>query len=382
MLKPMNKNKRLFINSTIIGTIVDIVLVILKIFTGLKYFSHALVLDGFHSLSDVVTDFFVLFISKFSNESPDELHPYGHEKIETLGTLTLGSLLMATSGALLFEVLNRIYEGHHIVTPGKMTIVITIFSIVVKELLFRYQFKIGTKINSQILIANAWHHRSDSYSSIAVLIGLIFTLIGYPIFDSIAAIIVVLFIGKVAWQFISDSIQELVETSLDQSTIKKIKQIIRSSEGVIDFHSLRSRNVGPNSFIDVNIQVDNNISVSEGHEIGVWVERNIKKAINSIVDVTVHIDVEDDLIVPYRSDIGEPMPLRKAIINDINKYYSDEKFYRLIKKWDIHYLNNKVNINIIFKINDIEKVPISDTELIQKCDKIEYLNNINFIYIK
>ena len=150
-------------------------------------------------------------------------------------------------------------------------------------MIYQYRYRIGEKLDSQILIANAWHSRSDALSSVAVLVGITGAKLGYPIFDSLAGVVVVIMIGKIGWGFMKDSFHHVIETSLDKGTTKKIKETLMNSEGVLDFHNLQSRQIGNKYFVDVNVQVDDQLKVSDGHEIGAWIVNNLKKSISRLL---------------------------------------------------------------------------------------------------
>ena len=260
---------------TFISIGVNTFLSIIKMVGGAAFQSNALFVDGIHSLSDIATDFFVLIISKFSREEPDAEHPYGHERFETLGTTALGCVLISVGIIICYENVVSLLIGEHAGAPNMLSLVVALISVVANEWLFRFTLKTGKKVNSNLIVANAWHSRSDALSSIAVLVGLFLTWLGFSFMDSVVAILVGFMISKVGWDFLWDSIKELVDTSVDFERIGEMKKFIQTIDGVQDLHNLRSRKMGPVAVLDVNIQVRPDISVSEGHEIATTVSNRM-----------------------------------------------------------------------------------------------------------
>jgi cation diffusion facilitator family transporter len=340
------KKKKAF-KVTLWGSLVDLSLGVAKVITGTVFHSQALIMDGFHSLSDLLTDGFVLIVSKYSHDHPDEEHPYGHGKFETLGTVVIGVVLISVAVFLAIDNFHLLMSDMPRINPGWPTLIIAAVSVVAKEATYRVTLKVGQEIKSKILIANAWHSRSDAYSSILVLAGLIFSIGGIPKVDLLMAIGLSFFIGKVGWDFIWGSIKELVDTSLDLDTRKQIKDVINGIDGVKGLHNLRSRKVGEKAIIDVNIEVAPGISVSEGHEISTWAAHLTMEKVENIYDVTVHTDVEDDRgngqdFIAYERKL---LPLRKEVEENIIKEIGDTEFNKFISV-TIHYLGDHINLDI------------------------------------
>lgn len=254
---------------TIVGGIVNLILLIIKFIAGLVGHSTAMVADAAHSLSDFVTDIIVILFVRLSSKPADKSHAYGHGKYETLATATIGFLLLGVGIGILLEGINKIISvinGEVLEAPGIIAFIVAAISIVSKELVYQYTVFKGRSLNSQAVIANAWHHRSDSFSSIGTLIGIGFAVFGgekWRVLDPIAAIIVSAFIIKVAIKILKDSLSELLEHSLPQSKEDEIREIILSVEGVIAPHNLRTRRIGNSYAIDVHIRMDGNISLNE-----------------------------------------------------------------------------------------------------------------------
>ncbi len=349
---------------TILGSIADALLGFLKIFIGLSFHSQALIIDGIHSFTDVFSDVFVVFITRLSHEGPDENHPYGHEKFETIGSAALGSILIATGGALIYETVKSLWSGELPPPPGTLTYYAAGLSLVVKEFLFQYTYRAGQKIESKLIMANAWHSRTDALSSLVVLIGLIFSGFGFTVVDNIAAIIVSLIIAKVGWSFVKESLVELAETSASDELENKIKDIILNVGGVESCHALRTRTMGHKVLLDVNIEVDAHFSASEGHEISAWVIKNLKESVKEVEDVTVHIDVEDDRDPTneelHAHDYENLLPLRNEVLTELEKRWSEFPLLKDAHAIRLHYIKRKIIVEIVLPLNLKESSLYSD----------------------
>lgn len=326
---------------TIIGAISNAFLGLIKLIGGIIYHSHALAADGLHSFSDLVTDLMVLFASKYGSQEADESHPYGHERIETAATLLLALLLVLAGVGIGWDSLNEILHPSND-KPGWFALPIVVLSIVANEILYHWTHHVGKRIQSPLIIANAWHHRSDAASSIVVFLGLLGAMLGFAYLDAMAAIIVALMIVKMGISYGWGSVKELIDTAVDPETLKKIEQTIQAVHGVERIHQLRSRLMGGDILIDVHILVAPYISVSEGHYIAQHVHRAILKQLERVKDVTVHVDPEDDevncpsLHLPSRATMQEKF---------INKLQHD---YPGLVNWTLHYLDGKMTIDLIF----------------------------------
>lgn len=354
---------------TLIGAIVNAILGFLKLIGGYLFNSHALVADGLHSFSDLITDIMVLFASKYGSQDADDSHPYGHQRIETAATLILALLLILAGAGIAWDALYElIYEQP--TKPGLFSLPIALFSILANEILFHYTRYVGKRIQSALITANAWHHRSDAAASMVVSIGLIGSLCGFYYLDAFAAIIVGIMIIKMGLNYGWDSVKELVDTAVEPEKLAEIEQIIQSVDGVKKIHQLRSRLMGGDILIDVHILVSPSISVSEGHYIAQQVDRALVNHFAAVKDVTVHVDPEDDeeccpsLNLPNRQTLEEEFLLPwQAKCPDL-------------VGWVLHYLDGKIFIDL--KINGISanKSALINTiqqDLQSKKHKIEQL---------
>lgn len=345
------KEKRDYSNRvTVAGSIVDALNGVLKITAGIMSTSQAMIVDGLHSFADLFTDVFVIIINRFSHEDPDEEHPYGHQRIETLGTLAMGSTLLFVAGAFAYENVIKLYKGESDLKVTWISIAITIFSVVSKEGIFHYIKHAAQRIKSPLLMASAWHSRTDAISSVVVLIGLGFSYLGYGWFDSVAAIIVAFLIGKIGWNFIRDSLVELADTSLSNERMKEYMDVIMSVDGVIDAHNLRSRRMGNKAILDVNVQVNQKITASEGHEISSWVAKVLIDKFEEVIDVTVHTDVEDDLLVAYSSLKDHLLPLRKDILKSLDEIWGEKSIINKASSIRLHYVEKKIIVEMVFNL--------------------------------
>lgn len=325
---------------TLIGALINALLGFIKLIGGIFFHSHALVADGVHSFSDLITDMMVLFASKYGSQAVDDSHPYGHQRIETAATLFLSLVLIMAGTGIAWDSITEISNKSHTM-PGWLSLPIAVLSILANEGLFHYTQRVGQRIKSDLIIANAWHHRSDAASSIVVLIGLLGSLAGFIYLDALAAVIVGLMIIQMGWSYGWNSVKELVDTAVDPDIIAKIEKLILHVDGVARIHQLRSRSMGRDIFLDVHILVAPHISVSEGHFIAQHVHVALMKALEQVKDVTVHVDPEDD----ETSCPSLHLPSRKALEKQILRPWQKE--YPAIQSWVLHYLDGKLTIDVI-----------------------------------
>ena len=294
----MDNNKRIKIirNVTLTGSVVNLLLTVGKIVAGIVGKSSAMIADGVHSLSDLVTDIIVLIFIRISGKERDENHQYGHGKYETFATMLISFALMIVGAGILWtggrKVLDSI-NGIVIEQPGYIALYAALISIIAKEVLYRYTKVVGVKVNSQAVVANAWHHRSDAFSSIGTALGIsgaIFLGEKWRILDPIAGIIVSFFILKVAWDIANPSIKELLESALPEETEKDILEIIKNTSGVRGFHNLKTRKIGAISAIEVHIKVDKDLTVESSHQIATRIEESLRDKLGDQSHVGIHIE--------------------------------------------------------------------------------------------
>ncbi|WP_349343348.1 cation diffusion facilitator family transporter [Marinobacter sp. MMG032] len=325
---------------TIIGMILDAVLGVIKVIAGALFHSQALLVDGIHSFTDVASDLVVLGVMKVSRQEPDEDHPYGHQRIETFGTLVLGSILIAVGAALAWENTLRLIEGNVDTVPGWPVLVAAAVSVAGKEWIFRYTRHVGLKIRSDLIIANAWHSRTDAFSSIVVLVSTAGAMLGVIWLDVFAAVVIAGIIIHIGWKFTWDSVKELVDTGLSHEDTEMLKSIARDTDGVRNVHELRSRRMGHDILLDIHLVVRPEISVSEGHQIGMQVVSGMRDALDNIRDINFHIDAENDEDQPLTS---ERLPSREDIRAVLARHIGELPHHSRLR---LHYLKNKVHLEL------------------------------------
>lgn len=332
-------------NVTLVGSLIDFLLGVGKILIGYTAQSQALVADGIHSLSDLVTDFMVIFASKHAHRKADETHPYGHGRIETLTTTALGIALFAVAVGITWDAVRRLFEPELLLDPGPMALVAAAISILAKEAIYHYTMHAARRLRSGMLRANAWHSRSDAISSVVVLIGVAGTMAGLPYLDAIAAVGVALMIAKIAWDLSWKSARELIDTALDADEVAAIRSKIKSVHGVRELHMLRTRRSGSDALVDVHLLVDPTLSVSEGHQIGEKVRQTLIGEIEDVADVTVHIDPEDD----ETSSPCDKLPLRDEILGQLKTRWASDGLPD-IRDVTLHYLDGKIHVDVVLPL--------------------------------
>ena len=276
---------------TLTGAALNGLLLLLKFSAGIIGKSQALIADAVHSISDLATDAVVLFGLRFGGKSPDEEHPFGHARIETLASAIVGLALIVTALYLGVKAAFDIYL-HAEYFPTNIALVGAIVSIVTKEALYHYTVYTGRRIKSQLIVANAWHHRSDALSSVAVLLGVIGTRINpaWHMLDSFATGLVSFFIVKVGLRILGNSLREFTDTAPKVDTLDSIRHCARNVEGVLDIHDLRVRTAGGLYQMEIHITVDGHISVVDGHRVAKEVERCLSEEIDRLDRIIVHVD--------------------------------------------------------------------------------------------
>jgi cation diffusion facilitator family transporter len=331
----------------IVGALVNITLSIVKVVVGILGYSQALIVDGIHSLSDLMTDILVLFASRHAAHGPDENHPYGHGRFETAATLALGAFLVLIAGGIMWDSVERLMHSGEAQTPKTIALYAALFSIVANEVLYWYTISVARRIKSELLRANAWHHRSDAISSIVVLIGVGGAMLGHLWLDLAAALIVGFMVAKIGWDLGWGAMRELVDESLEEDKVEQIRNLITAIPGVRSLHMLRTRRQGHEAMADVHVQVSPWISVSEGHMISIAVEEQIKANIEEISDVTVHIDPEDDETAPT----CKGLPLREDVLEKLQQAWKTLKCLGREERILLHYLGGKIDLEVFFPLH-------------------------------
>ena len=328
---------------TWVSVAVNIGLTVAQIFIGLAAHAQSLVADGFHSLSDLVADIMVLLANYHSRHPADENHPYGHHRIETAASLALGLLLAGTGAAILWSAGVRLQHLGDVPPVAPLALWTSLGALVAKEGLFRYMLAVAEKLRSPMLVANAWHARSDAASSLVVAVGLGGSLLGYRFLDPVAAIIVGFMILRMGLKFAYEAIRELVDTALTDEEVERIRTTLRDTSGVIGLHELRTRRMAHQVLADAHIQVDARISVSEGHRIAEMARNRVLAKHSEVLDVLVHVDAEEDVDHGLRPFERE-MPEREALLEHLRTLLGVE--LPQFEKTLLHYLGSQVEAEV------------------------------------
>lgn len=285
---------------TLIGSVVNIILTVFKIFAGVLGRSTAMIADGIHSLSDLLSDIVVIVFVKISAKGRDKDHDYGHGKFETFATLIISLMLIVVAVNLMYGGINKIrliLDGGEVSSPGMIALWAAVASIVLKEILYHYTIIQGRALNSPMMIANAWHHRSDAFSSVGSLLGIagaIFLGDKFVILDPITGCVISIFILVMAVKMSVPAIKELLDVSLPDEVEQQIVSTAKSIQGVIDLHELKTRREGPGIIMEGHLVLDSDISLKEAHNISKKVEESLRKEFGLETQISLHLEPEDD----------------------------------------------------------------------------------------
>lgn len=294
--------------STWVSVWVNVVLSSLQIVVGVLSKSQGLIADGIHSLSDLVADFVVLLANRHSQQDADENHPYGHQRFETAASLVLGLLLLAVGVGMVWSAVLKLENPASVAQVHAVALWVAGAALVGKELLFRYMLAVAKRVKSSMLVANAWHARSDAASSLVVGIGIAGNLAGYPILDPIAALIVGFMVAKMGWTFGWDALHDLMDRAVDAQEVQAICQTLRETPGVSDVHDVRTRKMGDMIVVDAHIEVDASLTVEAGHDIAVVARQRVMQR-HRVLNLMTHVD-------PWRRpDLDHaPVPVRQVAV--------------------------------------------------------------------
>lgn len=283
--------------ATIVGSVVNLLLLVLKFMAGVVGHSAAMIADAVHSLSDFVTDVIVIVFVRISNKPQDKGHDYGHGKYETMATVIIGLLLLAVGFGLLWTAASSIYaffvKGESPGEPGMVALIAALVSILFKEGLYRYTVRVGRKVDSQAVVANAWHHRSDALSSVGAAIGIGGAILlgdGWQVLDPVAALVVSFFIMKVSVELLVPSVEELLEKSLPDEVEQQIEETLLSFPGVSEPHHLRTRRIGSYYAIEVHVRMDGRMSLEEAHDKTTAIECRLKEMFGRSTLINIHVE--------------------------------------------------------------------------------------------
>ncbi len=291
----MNRQKEIY-KATIVGGVVNLLLLVFKFVAGILGHSAAMIADAVHSLSDFATDIIVLVFVRISGKPQDKDHDYGHGKYETLATALIGVILVFVGLGIMWNGLTAIWsflKGEPLGEPGILALVAALVSVLLKEALYRYTVWVGKRVDSQSVVANAWHHRSDAFSSVGTAAGIGGAILLGPswrVLDPVAAVAVSIFIIKVAIELIIPTVDELMEKSLPDDVENEILKAVVSVPGVSDPHNLRTRKIGSTYSVTVHVRMDGNLTVSRSHALTRTIESRIRELLGPATFVSVHVE--------------------------------------------------------------------------------------------
>jgi cation diffusion facilitator family transporter len=325
--------------STWVSIFINLLLTFFQVVGGFFAHSQALMADGLHSLSDLLSDVLVLFANRHGNRHADANHPYGHARVETAATLILGAFLAVLGVVLLVAAAMRLQQPQALMAVNPMALAIAVFALVAKEGLFRYMLAVAKRVRSQMLVANAWHARSDAASSLVVIVGVAGNLLGFTFLDLVAAAVVGVMIAHMGGKLAFEAMSELIDTGLDAEEVEAIRKTLLNTHGVRSLHELRTRKMADNALVDAHIIVDPKVSVSEGHYIA-EAARNAVLKNHHVMDVMVHIDPEDDLQAKPNAHLPSRPDLMKYLVERLAGLNLQDN--RVV----FHYLDGKVDAEI------------------------------------
>lgn len=313
----------------------------MQVLAGFFGKSQSLMADGLHSLADLLSDVLVLFANRHGNKHADANHPYGHARIETAASLILGASLAALGIGLLIAAGMRLQHPEQVQAVHPFTLWIALIALAAKEGMFRYMLAVAQRVRSQMLVANAWHARSDAASSLVVIVGIVGNLLGYTFLDLVAAAVVGVMIAYMGIQFARDALAELIDTGLDEAEVRAIRNTLKAIPGVVGLHELRTRKMADNALVDAHIMVDPRISVSEGHYIAEAARSAVLKN-HQVMDVMVHIDPEDDMQARPNAHLPQRHLLLAHLTDRLGQSLPPSTHIVL------HYLEGKIEAELLF----------------------------------
>ena len=328
--------------ATWVSVWVNLVMTIAQLIVGWLANSQSLVAHGLHSFSDLLSDFLVIYASRQSAHPADDKHPYGHARMETAATLVLGASLSLIGAGILWESGLRLQHIEALPVVELSALWVAIATVLSKEALYRYLIRVAERLRSQLLTANALHTRADAASALVVVVGIGGALLGWSFLDLLAAALMGFMILRMGAELAWGAIKELIDTGLDAAQVAAIRATLATTPGVRGLHQLRTRRMAHQALVDIHVQVDARISVSEGHRIAESARARVLREHPEVLDVLVHIDPEDDL---DSDQLSPGLPSRDALLGELRPLLAGlPKPERVV----LHYLRGKVEVEIFF----------------------------------
>jgi cation diffusion facilitator family transporter len=347
--------------STWVSIAINLLLTLLQVVGGFFAHSQALMADGLHSLSDLLSDVLVLYANRHGNRHADAKHPYGHARVETAATLILGVFLAVLGVGLLVAAAMRLQQPGTLQAVSPLGLAVAMFALVAKEGMFRYMMSVALRVRSQMLVANAWHARSDAASSLVVVVGIVGNLLGYTFLDLVAAAVVGVMIAHMGGKLALEALSELIDTGLDAEEVAAIRKTLLDTHGVLGLHDLRTRRMADNALVDAHILVDPKISVSEGH----YIAESARLAVlnnHHVLDVMVHIDPEDDMQAGHNAKL----PSRPVLLGELTRRLADVDLQN--NRVVFHYLEGRVDVELYLSAGELSAVQAQALQA--RCDEL------------
>jgi cation diffusion facilitator family transporter len=335
---------------TLLGAVANAILVVIKGAVGLIGGSSVLLADAAHSLSDLASDVVAMFSLRAASKPPDEDHPYGHGRYETLGTAVLAIVLVAAAVGIAWDAWGRFGTSAE---PALITLWAAALSIAVKEALFHVTARVGRQHASPLVVANAWHHRSDALSSIAALAGIAGARMGFPILDPAAAVVVAALIVKMAFELLGGTIREVTDAALQRDMLYDLGAGIRRLSGVVNLHELRARRMGPRVLVDLHVQVDGATTVSDGHQVAERVRQFVFRTHEGVSEVLVHIDPEPDEHAGPGDLLARP---REEIESEVRRIARAVEGVRAVTHVLTHFLERRIALHVGIEVDPALRV--------------------------
>ena len=327
--------------ATWVSVVINLLLTVVQIVVGWLAHSQSLVAHGLHSFSDLLSDFLVIYASRQSAHPADQAHPYGHARVETAATLILGASLTLIGGGILWESGMRLQHIENLPSVEMSAFWAAVATVIAKEGLYRYLIRVAERLRSQLMIANALHTRADAASALVVVVGIGGALLGWSFLDLLAAALMGFMILRMGAGLAWGALKELIDTGLEETQVASIRQTLAATPGVLGVHNLRTRRMAHQALVDVHVQVDSRISVSEGHRIAESARARVLSEHAEVLDVLVHIDPEDDL----DPDIAIRLPARETLQQELLPLLADlPEPERVV----LHYLGGRIEAEIFF----------------------------------
>jgi len=379
-MKPTLQNEyRVKRRVTLVCAALNLLLAGLKLLLGVVGQSQALIADGIHSLSDLASDAMVLVVIRFARDEADQEHPYGHARFETIATVILGLLLLLVAAGIVMDAAERIAHPELLSKPGFLALSGAAVSIAVNEWMFWYSVRAARLVKSDLMRANAWHHRSDAISSIIVLVGIAGSMAGYPALDAVGAIGVSLLIGKIGWDLGRAGVRELVDTGATADQLDEITNTILGVEGVEAFHDLKTRRMGQHVLVEVHVLVGGQVTVSEGHMIGDRVYAELRRRYKYISEVLVHVDPEDDT----SNDKKSLPPGREELLQLLEQRWRHLGIELPLEWVNFHYLRGVVDVEVMLPldtVDDLDAAKRLSRQLTEAAGDIRHIGKVEVMF--